>query len=233
VRSRTRSLGCKNKEHTSVVTTGPTGFTRHSLRDGFNGFLRDLPGDRAFLPPSPARLSASLTSASGCQDHTTSPSAKNAARLATLLRPSHPALNVRDDAYAPLCECGTESLYCCFYGIEKRNIFCDRARQGFLICPSGQLRCVLLWASAQSGVTEAISLFAVTQPSRGLDPRVHQPCKKLLTKMMGCRVIARQRGRDGARQRGRDGARQRGRDGARPRPDVHWRDRGLTVSESS
>ena len=28
---------------------------RHSLRDGFNGFLRALPGDRAFLPPSSAR----------------------------------------------------------------------------------------------------------------------------------------------------------------------------------
>src|SRR6266436_3053172 len=25
---------------------------RHSLRDGFNGFLRALPGDRALLPPS-------------------------------------------------------------------------------------------------------------------------------------------------------------------------------------
>jgi hypothetical protein len=25
---------------------------RHSLRDGFNGVLRALPGDRAFLPPS-------------------------------------------------------------------------------------------------------------------------------------------------------------------------------------
>ena len=28
---------------------------RPSLRNGFNGFLRALPGDRAFLPPSPAR----------------------------------------------------------------------------------------------------------------------------------------------------------------------------------
>jgi hypothetical protein len=28
---------------------------RHSLRDGFNGVLRALPGDRAFLPPSLAR----------------------------------------------------------------------------------------------------------------------------------------------------------------------------------
>jgi len=30
--------------------------TRPSLRNGFNGFLRALPGDRACLPPSPADL---------------------------------------------------------------------------------------------------------------------------------------------------------------------------------
>ena len=54
-----------------------TGKTRPSLRNGFNGFLRALPGDRAFLPPSPAEdSSASLTPASGRQDHTTSPSAR-------------------------------------------------------------------------------------------------------------------------------------------------------------
>jgi hypothetical protein len=52
---RTRSLAWENKNHTSVVTAG----TRrnhpafpHAI--GFNGFLRALPGDRAFLPPSPA-----------------------------------------------------------------------------------------------------------------------------------------------------------------------------------
>src|SRR6202521_3511789 len=39
------------------------------------GLYRALPGDRAFLPPSPARLSANLMPASGHQDHTTSPSA--------------------------------------------------------------------------------------------------------------------------------------------------------------
>jgi hypothetical protein len=33
-----------------------TGITRPSLRDGFNGFLRALPGDRAFLSPSPAEI---------------------------------------------------------------------------------------------------------------------------------------------------------------------------------
>jgi len=52
-----------------------TGFTRPSLRNGFNGFLRALPGDRALLPPSLADYSANLTPASGRQDHTTSPSA--------------------------------------------------------------------------------------------------------------------------------------------------------------
>src|SRR5580693_2281744 len=41
----------------------------------FYGFLRALPGDRALLPPSLADNSADLTPASGCQDHTTSPSA--------------------------------------------------------------------------------------------------------------------------------------------------------------
>ena len=53
---------------------------------GFNGLLRALPGDRAFLPPSSSGYGASLpgwadappcdlTPASGRQDHTTSPSA--------------------------------------------------------------------------------------------------------------------------------------------------------------
>src|SRR5437763_15367095 len=56
---------------------GHTGTTRHSLRNGFNGFLRALPSDRACLPLSPAEMfvSANLMPASGHQDHTTSPSA--------------------------------------------------------------------------------------------------------------------------------------------------------------
>ncbi len=53
---------------------------RHSLRDGFNGFLRARPGDRAFLSPSPrdAKHHRELISASGYQAHTTSPSALHA-----------------------------------------------------------------------------------------------------------------------------------------------------------
>ena len=38
--------------------SGHTGITRHSLRNGFNGFLRALPGDRAFVPPSSAKINS-------------------------------------------------------------------------------------------------------------------------------------------------------------------------------
>ena len=42
------------------------------------GLYRALLGDRAFLPPSPALLSASLTPASGCQNDTAFPYATTA-----------------------------------------------------------------------------------------------------------------------------------------------------------
>jgi len=73
----------KMEKHTSVVTTGSPA-ARPSLRNGFNGFLRALPGDRAFLPPSPPRslLLKNLTPASGRQDHTTSPYARPASFVA-------------------------------------------------------------------------------------------------------------------------------------------------------
>src|SRR6266446_5336309 len=58
-----------------------------SLRNGFNGFLRDLPGDEfLFVTVAPRigwlhapgwadKTSARLDTSNGCQDHTTSPSA--------------------------------------------------------------------------------------------------------------------------------------------------------------
>ena len=57
---RTRSLACKMKKHTSgshyrFDRAGP-GLPR---ANGFNGFLRALPGDLALLPPSSARCKAS------------------------------------------------------------------------------------------------------------------------------------------------------------------------------
>ena len=54
-------------------------------RNGFNGFLRALPGDRACLSPSPPRslLLKNLTPASRRQDHTTSSSASRALVVST------------------------------------------------------------------------------------------------------------------------------------------------------
>src|SRR3984957_17654658 len=79
-RSRVRS-GRKHTRQSPQVHRN----TRPSLRNGFNGLFRALPGDRACLPPSSPRslLLENLTPASGRQDHTTSPSARNVIRLLT------------------------------------------------------------------------------------------------------------------------------------------------------
>jgi hypothetical protein len=55
---RTRSLVCK-VESTRVSHHGHTGSPGIPARNGFNGFLRALPGDRAFLSPSPANFCVS------------------------------------------------------------------------------------------------------------------------------------------------------------------------------
>ena len=44
----------RSRKHTSVVTVGLTGITRHSRTQWFYGLFRALPGDRALLSPSPA-----------------------------------------------------------------------------------------------------------------------------------------------------------------------------------
>ena len=90
-------------------TSGPqvNRIIRLSLRDGLR-LIRDLPGDRAFLPPSPcgltdasqARLGRTaspqdLTPASGRQDHTISPSAPVLAKALAGPR-THPASFVED-----------------------------------------------------------------------------------------------------------------------------------------
>src|SRR6202163_3410355 len=79
-------------------------------RNGFNGFLRALPGDRAVLPPSSADMflskpgwadlnSANLTPASGRQDHTTSPYAATSL-VRTLLIAHRPFANPPCDPVA-------------------------------------------------------------------------------------------------------------------------------------
>jgi hypothetical protein len=63
------------QESTGVEAAGPPESPGIPARNGFNGFLRALPGDHAWLPPSSADRSADLAPASERQDHTTSPSA--------------------------------------------------------------------------------------------------------------------------------------------------------------
>src|SRR3981081_1941346 len=46
----------RNKKAHEHSHHGHTGVTRHSLRNGFNGLYRALPGDRACLSPSSAEL---------------------------------------------------------------------------------------------------------------------------------------------------------------------------------
>jgi hypothetical protein len=72
---------------------GRTGITRHSRTRMVYGFLRALPGVPSLL--------ATVDTGTGCQDHTTSPSAPALFVSQCRLRPSHPAPNVRDDRERP------------------------------------------------------------------------------------------------------------------------------------
>src|SRR3954462_14436044 len=91
----------QNKKAYEHSHHGHTGFTRHSPRNGFNGFLRALPGDRACLPPSSADHSVNLMPASGHQNHTTSPSATVPFVSSTIGVHRIPPY-VRDDRETPL-----------------------------------------------------------------------------------------------------------------------------------
>jgi hypothetical protein len=104
----TRSLVRKGRKHTSSHHRSAEN-SRHSLRDGFNGLYRALPGDRACLPPSPLRslllkrLDASI-GASGPHGFAVRNKRFRPAHLrapdAVASTASHP--NVRDDHDTPL-----------------------------------------------------------------------------------------------------------------------------------
>jgi hypothetical protein len=94
----------------SVVSTrvshhGRTGTPGIPARDGFNGFLRALPGDRALLSPSPPRslLLKNLTptmEAPGPHDFAVRKLARSSVgQLTSIASPPY----VRDDRETPLC----------------------------------------------------------------------------------------------------------------------------------
>jgi hypothetical protein len=78
---------------------------RHSVRDGFNGVLRALPGDRAFLPPSPASFVTLRVSLSvrrpGPHDFSIR-DVISRPRKGCALTPSHPASRVVTIAHTSL-----------------------------------------------------------------------------------------------------------------------------------
>src|SRR3982074_2662900 len=104
-------------------------------RNGFNGFLRALPGDRALLPPSPYGLKVlsspvepneppqDLTPASRRQDHTTSPSATTAVASHAQHFCVHPiSSRVRDDRDTPLVWDETAAVIeVIWVGAEQKN----------------------------------------------------------------------------------------------------------------
>src|SRR2546421_1431519 len=84
-----------------------TGAARHSPRNGFNGFLRALPGDRAYLPPSPAGDSRKLDASVGASEpHDFAVREAGAFVFRATSRPPHPVPNVRDDRETPLSGTG-------------------------------------------------------------------------------------------------------------------------------
>ncbi len=110
-----RTLGasaaaCAVVESTRVSHHGHTGITRHSPRNGFNSLFRALPGDRAFLPPSPVKshqLDASV-GASGPHGFAVRKISAfvNAPPTSTASRS-----NVRDDRDTPLIRNGMTRLW--------------------------------------------------------------------------------------------------------------------------
>jgi hypothetical protein len=112
----------KIKSTASKSTTGSPVTPGIPRANGFNGFLRALPGDRALLSPSLAAIApANLTSASRCQDHTTSPSAA----LPLVFRHCYvhriPVSTSVTIAKRPSRRDGMIRFYSCFYRVVKHN----------------------------------------------------------------------------------------------------------------
>src|SRR5512142_265403 len=100
-----------SKNCTRVFTAVAPEITRHPRTQWFYGFLRALPGDRAFLSPSLPRslLPENLTPASRRQNHTTSPSASGAL-VSSTVRVHRIQPRVRDDRDTPLVWGGRRRL---------------------------------------------------------------------------------------------------------------------------
>jgi hypothetical protein len=119
----TRSLMCEmGREHTSIVTIGSPVSPGIPARNGFNGFLRALLGDRLVCHRRWWNCFRQLDAASRRQDHTTSPSARSAHRQARArVHASRPA--VVTIAIAPLWD-ETARVMKVIWGKREGKYFC-------------------------------------------------------------------------------------------------------------
>jgi hypothetical protein len=150
------AASCAVKNAHELFTTGSTGATRSSLRDGVNSVVRALPGVRDLVVTVACASSyADLAPAQGCQDHTPSPSASMPLVARHEPRPSHPALSVRDDAYAPLLEPGCVTIIIILRKTEAKY-FLRRGWTGILeVHLSGKSLCPSYWIVARFRVKRA------------------------------------------------------------------------------
>ena len=122
---RTRSLAWKNENHTSVVTAGRAGFTRHSRTRMVLTVSFALSSGTGFVAPVALWIiPQNSTPASGRQDHTTSPSASIAPvlrrqRVHRIPRPTFVTIAKR-----PSCERGTAALMELIWAKREAIYFC-------------------------------------------------------------------------------------------------------------
>ena len=116
---------------------GHTGNTRHSPRNGFNKLLRALPGEPGCFA-TVIGVSVNLTPASGCQDHTTSPSAD---RALVSCAPASIASNPAFVTFAKRPSVGWTGVDIqLIWVFGKSEYFCKEGlTANSVICPSGQI----------------------------------------------------------------------------------------------
>jgi hypothetical protein len=157
----TRSLACEVKKHTSIVTTGSPDRPGLPCAMVLTAYSALSPVTGLFCHRRWWVTSTNLTPASGCQDHTTSPSAASISRprdnrsRPTLPRPLHPVPNVRDDRDTPLMWDGTARMYNGF-DFGKTEIFfrsgLDKAEtQAVTDLPVGQNQGKILCFGIETG----------------------------------------------------------------------------------
>src|SRR5467141_3342880 len=128
----TRGLVCKHAQKNAHEHTGSAEASRPSLRNGFTAYsaLSPVTGLSCHRHPREVLLPANLTPASGCQDHTASPSAR-VTLVSRNFRVHRIPPHVRDDREPPLSSGETGEVKSVICPTAKAKYFCKRGWTGF------------------------------------------------------------------------------------------------------